>query len=623
MPAAVLSHVKHRVHAAGFLKNSCFGYRAAGAHRKLFIGLLVRRRTMSITSIVSCIMLAAAIFTSTQAAITVNRATKFQTIEGFGFFGGRGCWWDSEKADYFFSDAWLSLMFENLGATLWRNELYPHVPVTGNSGNQDATWSKQRPCAQAIDAYCRERGVDIKILLSIWSPPKSFKCKLDDDENFLIGQEPSGTVGGNVLDPEEVANFRDWLISGLQAYKDAGLNVYAMSFQNEPYFWQSYNSCFYYQDRSDHYDYKTYMKTINAGIRDFINKNGEKVKTFGSENMLEMEAAKENVEWFYHTPIKKDAAALATLDRWAVHGYTDGINSQSPKSALDCWKRHYEVFGQPTGKPTWQTEISGFAPKRWLDQSGGNPVHGGFSLGLAIQMALLYGKVSAWVWWQGTDSNLGQYGLTGADFSKGVTFFASKQFYRFIRPGAVMVDAASTDAPLVVTAFEHAGLGNFVIVICNDSDDPATTSITGDGVPASFNGFVSSAAAGDTCRPIGEVQASSIAIPGRGIVTLVNGSYREKMGETVSDGNNRGDLRPPAATGMHLAGSLLNISSFETEPISLAIFDLRGKAVHKLDNLRGAQSIDLSTFRAGIYMVTVQSPRRGTAAAKICIGKRP
>ena len=95
------------------------------------------------------------------------------------------------------------------------------------------------------------------------------------------------------------------------------------------------------------------------------------------------------------------------------------------------------------------------------------------------------------------------------------------------------------------------------------------------------------------------------------------------MGETVSDGNNRGDLRPPAATGMHLAGSLLNISSFETEPISLAIFDLRGKAVHKLDNLRGAQSIDLSTFRAGIYMVTVQSPRRGTAAAKICIGKRP
>ena len=571
--------------------------------------------------LVNCLLLALSILFSGQAAITVNRATKYQTMEGFGFFGGRGPWWDSDDPNYFFSDAWLEMMFANLGATMWRNEVYPHVPVTGNSGNQDATWSKQRPCAQAIDAYCRERGVDVRILLTVWSPPKDYKCTIDDDEKFQIGKRPTSTVGGNVLDPEQVSAFRDWLVSALQMYKDAGLNVYAMSFQNEPYFWQSFNSCFYFQDRSDHYDYHTFMKTINPGIRNFTNKDGTKVKTFGSENMLEMEAAKENVEWFYHTPIKKDTAALASLDRWAVHGYTDGINSQSPKSALDCWKRHYEVFGQPTGKPTWQTEISGFAPKRWLDQSGGSPSHGAFSLGLAIQMALLHGKVSAWVWWQGTDSQLGQYGLTGANLSKGLTFYASKQFYRFIRPGAVMVEAASSDASLVVTAFEHTGLANFVIVICNDSDDPAGTSITSGNIPDSYLGYLSSVAPGDTCRAIGEVKASSVSIPGRAILTLVNGNYREEKGTTRIIEGSLDAYKLPMTIEAGSADGLLKINSSDMEEYGVVVFDLQGSVVRKLDRLQGNQTIDMSRNCAGMYVATVKA-RRGTVVKRLFTGNK-
>ena len=85
--------------------------------------------------LVNCQLLALSILFSGQAAITVNRATKYQTMEGFGFFGGRGPWWDSDDPNYFFSDAWLEMMFANLGATMWRNEVYPHVPVTGNSGS--------------------------------------------------------------------------------------------------------------------------------------------------------------------------------------------------------------------------------------------------------------------------------------------------------------------------------------------------------------------------------------------------------------------------------------------------------------------------------------------------------
>jgi glucuronoarabinoxylan endo-1,4-beta-xylanase len=583
-----------------------------------FFNFFNRRISMKNRLIALCILSALPVLLPASGAITINRATKFQTIEGFGFFGGRGPWWDSSDPAYFYSNTWLDLMFSNLGATLWRNELYPNNPVTAGSGGQDATWSKQRPCAQAIDAYCRDRGIDVKILLSIWSPPKEFKCKLDDDEKFLIGQKPSDTKGGNVLDPEQVANFRDWLVSGLQMYKDAGLNVYAMSLQNEPYFWQSYNSCFYYQSRDDHYDYPAYMKTVNAGIRNFTNKNGVKVKAFGSENMLEMEAAKENVEWFYHTPIKKDTVALANLDRWAVHGYTDGINSQDPKSALDCWKRHYDVFGKPTGKPTWQTEISGFEPNRWLDKSGAKPPHGAFSLGLAIQVALLYGKVSAWVWWQGTDSDLGQYALTGPNLSKGLTFYASKQFYRFIRPGAVMVDAASSDASLVATAFEHTGLDNFVVVICNDSDNPATTSVTGANVPEAFQGFVSSAATADTCRVVGEVKASSVTVPARGILTLVNGSYSEKKSPAHSRENRLGEGAPLMPFSAIRSGRMLILDPPCPQQYSFEILDMRGKTLKACDRLIGRHEANIPRFNPGMYALVIKTPG-GTAVRKIFI----
>ncbi|MGE5558480.1 MAG: hypothetical protein ACM3WV_07690, partial [Bacillota bacterium] len=458
-----------------------------------------------------------------EGSITIDRNTKYQTIEGFGFFGGQGAWWDSDDPNYFYSTPWLDLMFNNLGSTMWRNELYPHIPVTANNGGQDAYWDKQRPCAQAIANYCNTNNIPLKILLSVWSPPAAYKCLLDGDQNFLIGQEPDGTRGGNVLDPTEVTNFRNWLVSGLQMYKDAGLNVYAMSFQNEPYFWEPYNSCFYYQDRADHYDYHTFSQTVNPGIRSFTNNNGTHPLTFGSENMLGMEGLDINWQWFYHQNIMNDATALANLDRWAVHGYTDGVQAVGGSEALEAWQGQYNHFTQPSGKPCWQTEISGFDPSIWLDNGS---QQGSFAYGLSIQLGLIYGKVAAWVFWQGTAGSApGIYNMTGYNLSVGKTFYASKQFYRYIRPGARMVSVINGNADLYVSAFEHTGLNNFVIVLVNNSTNSKTISITGSNLPGSYTGYRSSSS--ENCANIGTVYPSSVTVPGKSILTLVNGDYTE------------------------------------------------------------------------------------------------
>jgi hypothetical protein len=79
-------------------------------------------------------------------ALTLNKNTRHQTIDGFGFFGARDVWWGSGDPAHFYSEAWLDLIVRDLGVSMWRNELYPHNPPTGNNKvGQDAHWDKQRP----------------------------------------------------------------------------------------------------------------------------------------------------------------------------------------------------------------------------------------------------------------------------------------------------------------------------------------------------------------------------------------------------------------------------------------------------------------------------------------------
>ena len=60
----------------------------------------------------------------------------YQTIDGFGFFGAQGPWWgwhsQMTPAEYY-SDAWVALALDDLGITVWRNELYAEEGPNGPS----------------------------------------------------------------------------------------------------------------------------------------------------------------------------------------------------------------------------------------------------------------------------------------------------------------------------------------------------------------------------------------------------------------------------------------------------------------------------------------------------------
>ena len=113
---------------------------------------------------------------STATIVSIDTNTKYQTIDGFGFFGAMDTWWG--KPEDMYSDKWADQVFNDLGITVWRNEYYS---AEAADQPQDANWDKQRPVAEGLVKKARDKGIDLKIILSVWSPPGSMKCMIAAD----------------------------------------------------------------------------------------------------------------------------------------------------------------------------------------------------------------------------------------------------------------------------------------------------------------------------------------------------------------------------------------------------------------------------------------------------------
>lgn len=458
---------------------------------------------------------------ATGISLTVNKANLKQTIDGFGFFGPRDNWWSSSDPSYFYTDAWLNLVLNDLGITMWRNEIYPHNPPSQNTtANQDANWDKQKPFVQALKAKADALGVDLKILLTVWTPPGAFKWQSSftwaGDENATRGPTDQGDYysekNGGTLNPNKYNAFATWLTQAVQMYKDAGVTPYAISPQNEPLFVESYNSCTYTT-----YWYRDMIKAVIPQVKSAH----PGLKVFGSENMLELEGADINYPYFYHNTLKNDATAMGLIDRISVHGYSNGVNPSSGSNLAQYWTNHKTQFSAPFNKPDWMTETSGYADT-W-ESSGGKP--GAINLALDMHAALFYGDLAGWLWWTGSSSP----GSTGAigefELMHGTTvgkkYYASKQFYRYIRPGARRMETSSPDSNIYLTAYYHAGNNTHTIVLINTASTSKIISISGSNLPATYDMYVTSASQNNQLTA--NVSANGITLPARSVVTLQAG----------------------------------------------------------------------------------------------------
>lgn len=419
--------------------------------------------------------------------VKLDKSIKSQTLEGMGFFGTMGNMGNGK----FYTDAWIDKMIDDLGLSMLRLEMSPNELVSSES-----ELDKKIEYVKALMNKAKAKDQSLKIILTVWSPPAKFKTN-------------NSEINGGNLRESDYANYAQWCIDVLKEYQKNGIKIYALSLQNEPNFVEPYNSCVYTP--------QTYANLLKQAVP-LIKKEFTDIKIFGSENMLGFEGnvSHGNPNQLYHKVIRNDSEALKNIDAFASHGYVDGVAAEKIENHKKYWEYSYNTYVKGTGKTNWMSETSGYNDDWNLtDQPDA------LDYAAAIGSALKYGKASAWVHWTGSEINMQNRSLYSImDGMKSANKYAvSKHYYRFIRPGDVMIDSQSSDETVLSTSFIDQN-DKHTTVLVNGEDKDKIVTLSGLSELSNLQYYVSTAAKGNNCAYIGEVQGNNIRLPAYGVVTI-------------------------------------------------------------------------------------------------------
>lgn len=443
--------------------------------------------------------------------LVADSSKTFQVIKGFGGFGSRREGWSSGP---FTSESFVTTMIDDLGITILRMNVPtnfeqendnddPFVTdlakfnINKNTPGHDEKLADHIPYLIAM----REKGLKT-LIASIWSPPVWMKhnnrVNNVNQKNEAPPYTNSPNTNTNQLRVDKYDEFAEYCVAYVKIIRETtGLDVYALSIQNEPRFSQFYASCVY----------------NGEALRDLIKVVGRRFK---DENIITKLLLPEDVGWYEGIrqlvePVLKDPEARQYVDILAVHGYaSDGVLPGSADAVT--WENMYN-WGVPYKIPLWMTETSGYE----------NTLDGAIDLGKAMYIALKYGNVSAWLFWTMSTTQLDAYSLMNADGVKSKRYYVSKNFYRYIRPGAQRFQIDTDDETLLPLAFYHPENKTSTIVIINTDSRDKTFTLAGRGIASSYHAYITS----DTrdCESSGIVPSTEVLmIPAKSVLTLQAGN---------------------------------------------------------------------------------------------------
>ncbi|HEV8245818.1 MAG TPA: hypothetical protein VGP93_08615, partial [Polyangiaceae bacterium] len=286
--------------------------------------------------------------------LVVDFADIKQKMDGFGA---------SDRNSGTLSDAQADLLFSptaGAGLSLLR--------VSINPSGEDST---------AYTNATKAAAYGVKIWGAPWTPPADWKdnCSRQNGGHLCASAAQNGgcqCTGSHYDDwASELAGFAAVMKS------NAGVDVYAVSVQNEPDYTAGYDSCIY----------------TNAEMTNFVNVLGPKLAALNpAPKLMISDTSGWNAVWSYYDAALADATAAGYIGVLATHQYF-----------LDDPPGH-EV---PAGKPLWQTEVSSF---EGYDGGIGN----GLKVAHWIHNAIVHADVSAWHYWEliNTSDNQGVYNGT-------------------------------------------------------------------------------------------------------------------------------------------------------------------------------------------------------------------
>jgi O-glycosyl hydrolase len=467
---------------------------------------------------------------------TINGATTYQTIAGFGASEAFGQAQTVMDASSPVQQQALGLLYSpssGAGLTILRNEISadsgstiePAAPssptatpsyVSLASINQDAG---QLWFAQQIKA---DYGVT-NVFADAWSAPAFMKTNDSPDNGGAVCGVPSATCSSG----DWRQAYANYLVQYAKDYTAAGDPLTYVGPENEA-------------NLSTSYDSMQMSPSQTANLLDVL---GPTLASSGLSTQMEC-CATEGWDYAqqYASAIESDPMALADTAAFTSHGYTE-----APATPLSGWS-----------KPAWETEWSTFETwdPAWDDGTDAS----GLTWAQHIYQGLTGSNLNAFLYWWGSTTpsengdNEGLIEINGSTVTASARLWAFANYSRYIHPGAVRIAATSSNSAVDIAAFKNTD-GTVAIVALNTgtSADPITYSLSGTGTPngATVTPYLTNSASDVAAQTATSVSGGSFSasVPARSLVTYVVGTTGT-TGNTVTvtnPGNQTGAVGTPAS----------------------------------------------------------------------------
>jgi O-glycosyl hydrolase len=392
-----------------------------------------------------------AVCAGAQTTDSINFGTTYQTIRGFGTATAWQPVLNSTQANNLFG-----IGQGEIGLTILRSRIDPSSTTGG------ANWQTELQNAQQAQSI----NSQVIVFATPWTPPAAWKSN-------------NSTIGGT-LNTGNYAAFANYLNAFVAYEKAGGVNLYAISVQNEPDFLPgTYESCSY----------------SGAQMDAFVAQEG------GTINTRLMMPESDSFNLNESDPTLNDSNAVGHVS--IVAGHTYGVNP------------FYYTNAKNKGKDVWMTETT-YTP------AGGSNAQP--TISDAISAAKLYhqsmavAQYNAYVYWwtplllNGNSPNYYAYALG--------------QYSKFVRPGYVMTGANNNPTSGVyVTSYK--GNNNYVIVAVNSNSGSSSINFSMSGATlTSMIPYQTSASYQLTQQGTVSVSNNSFTypLPGQSITTFVGTS---------------------------------------------------------------------------------------------------
>lgn len=356
--------------------------------KKIVLSLL----TLSVTC---SLFTALSIKANAASNATINLASEKQAIRGFGGINHPGWAGDltATQRETAFGNG-----DNQLGFSILR------IYVDDNKNN----WYKELPTAKKAI----EHGAIV--FASPWNPPSEMT------ETF----NRNGDTKAKRLRYDKYAAYAQHLNDFVSYMKNNGVNLYAISVQNEP-------------------DYgKDWTWWTPEEILRFMKENA------GSINCKVMSPESFSYQKKMYDPILNDSKALANMDILGTHTYGTQVKDFP-----------YPLFKQKgAGKELWMTEV--YVPNS--DSNSADRWPEALDVAYHVHNAMVEGDFQAYTWWYIRR----QYGPMKEDGNISKRGYMMAQFSKFVRPGYVRVDATKNPTSNVYVS-AYKGNKKVVIVAIN------------------------------------------------------------------------------------------------------------------------------------------------------------